>query len=72
MEPRGRGRRLRYSFLTRTAKRSDADAILTAHTQDDQAETVLLQLLRGAAYATGIPARRGHVLRLYSGSLAGA
>ena len=56
-------RRLRYSFLTRTAKRSGADALLTAHTQDDQAETVLLQLLRGAAYATGIPARRGQVLR---------
>ena len=56
-------RRLRYSFLSQTAKRSGADAILTAHTQDDQAETVLLQLLRGAAYATGIPVRRGHVLR---------
>ena len=56
-------RRLRYSFLTRTAKRVGADAILTAHTQNDQAETVLLQLLRGAAYATGIPARRGRVVR---------
>ena len=56
-------RRLRYSFLTRTAKRSGADAVLTAHTQDDQAETVLLQLLRGAAYASGIPARRDRVVR---------
>ncbi len=56
-------RRLRYSFLTRTAKRIGADAILTAHTQDDQAETVLMQLLRGAAYAAGIPARRGQTVR---------
>ncbi len=56
-------RRLRYSFLTRTAQRVGADAILSAHTQDDQAETVLLQLLRGAASATGIPARRGKIVR---------
>ncbi len=56
-------RRLRYSFLTRTAKRSGVDVVLTAHTRDDQAETVLLQLLRGAAYAGGVPARRGRVVR---------
>ncbi len=56
-------RRLRYSFLTRTAKHIGADAILTAHTQDDQAETVLMQLLRGAACATGIPAQRGQIVR---------
>ena len=56
-------RRLRYSFLTRTAKRVRADFVLTAHTQDDQAETVLMQLLRGAAYATGIAVRRGRVVR---------
>lgn len=56
-------RRLRYDFLARTAKRLGADAILTAHTQDDHAETVLMQLLRGAAHATGIPAQRGLVVR---------
>ena len=56
-------RRVRYNFLTRTAKRAGADAILTAHTQDDHAETVLMQLLRGAAHATGIPARRGLIVR---------
>jgi tRNA(Ile)-lysidine synthase len=56
-------RRLRYDFLTRAAKRTDADAILTAHTRDDHAETVLMQLLRGAAHTTGIPARRGSVVR---------
>ena len=56
-------RRLRYDFLNRTAKRVGADAIVTAHTQDDQAETVLMQLLRGAAHLSGIPARRGQVVR---------
>ena len=56
-------RRLRYDFLTRTAKQVGADAVVTAHTQDDQAETVLLQLLRGAAFLSGIPPRRGKVVR---------
>lgn len=56
-------RRLRYGFLTRTAKRVGADAVVTAHTQDDQAETVLMQLLRGAAHLQGMPARQGRVLR---------
>lgn len=56
-------RRLRYAFLARAAKRVRADAILTAHTRDDQAETVLMQLLRGAAYLTGMPARRRQLVR---------
>ena len=56
-------RRLRYNFLTRTAKRIGAGAIVTAHTHDDHAETVLLQLLRGAAYTTGVPVRRGQIVR---------
>ncbi len=64
-------RRARYDFLGATARRHGASAIVTAHTLDDQAETVLLRLLRGSG-AEGLggmrPARsldaKGDVLLL--------
>jgi tRNA(Ile)-lysidine synthase len=41
-------RNLRYEVFHRLLADSHADSILTAHTLDDQSETVLMKLLRGA------------------------
>jgi len=41
-------RNLRYAFFRELLQQGKADAVATAHTLDDQAETVLQKLLRGA------------------------
>jgi tRNA(Ile)-lysidine synthase len=41
-------RRLRYGWFRRLMASGEVDAVATAHTRDDQAETVLAKFLRGA------------------------
>ena len=62
-------RDLRYAFLQETAQREGFPAILTAHHADDNAETMLLNLIRGTGTAglAGIPPVRGNVYRPFLG-----
>jgi tRNA(Ile)-lysidine synthase len=48
-------RNQRYEFLFKIARRESVDTIAVAHTQDDQAETVLMRILRGTG-TTGMRA----------------
>ncbi|MEQ4617835.1 MAG: tRNA lysidine(34) synthetase TilS [Corticimicrobacter sp.] len=58
----GAARQARYEGLAQLARSHGVGAILLAHHQDDQAETVLLRLLRGTG-PEGMAAMAGHVVR---------
>lgn len=54
------GREQRYAFFSQVAKKTRSTKIATAHTLDDQAETVFMRAVRGAGLRglCGIPAKR--------------
>ena len=58
-------REMRYAFLTETAQQAGCDLIATAHTANDNGETMLLHLVRGTGLRglTGIAPQRGNVIR---------
>lgn len=59
-------REVRYGFLRRVLADQEADSVATGHTADDQAETVLMRLLRGSG-SSGLsairPVRDGWIIR---------
>ncbi len=58
-------RQARYAFFDRCLKKYPEAWLLTAHTASDQAETVIMNLLRGSGLRglKGIPAQRQKILR---------
>ena len=58
-------RELRYEFLERAREAFQADVIATAHHRDDQAETLLLHLIRGSGTGGlgGMQPRNGRIIR---------
>ena len=58
-------RRARYEWLDTVVRGAGADRLAVGHHADDQAETVLFRMMRGADLRglAGVPARRGPIVR---------
>lgn len=58
-------RKVRYEVFEQVREELGADKIAVAHNKNDQAETMLFQMVRGSGLkgAAGIPPVRGHIIR---------
>ncbi len=65
LSPQTGAREVRYAFLERVASTSGASKIALGHTASDQAETLLMRLIRGAGVSglSGIPLKREKIIR---------
>lgn len=65
LSPEEAGRVLRYEFFEEVAERVGATKIAVAHNENDQAETVLMRLIRGTGLQglTAIHINRGKIIR---------
>lgn len=59
------GRKVRYDYFEELCAQNDTMKVATAHHKNDQAETVMMHVLRGAGLAglAGIPYERKNVIR---------
>lgn len=59
------GRKIRYEFFEKISSVNDYNKIATAHNSDDNVETVLINLVKGAGVKgiAGIPVRRKNIIR---------
>ncbi len=59
------GRELRYAFFNDVCNELGISLIATAHNRNDRAETILMNMMRGAAMPglSGIPYRRDNIIR---------
>ncbi len=59
------GRKLRYAFFENTIKKYELNKIATAHNKNDNAETIVMNFIRGSVVQglCGIPVKRGNIIR---------